>query len=231
MAKMTQYKIDQMKDLTNINVKLCMIKYIFSEEFSKVIHEFSKEHYREPLKIFRESWKLWISNNEIQIKIKEEIEKMRKTNIMWTDEEIIQKIYTSARFYYRKKEKKEKKETKENKNTKPYIGFTKEFIRLIDTKIKNKIKEEILQKTQTEKTEENNQREEDIETNIILHQKQIFHIFTLEHIKEINEELAKLKKKYDEMNETFEPYDIAIKCKKTFTNRFYLISKIVKNKK
>lgn len=230
MAKMTQYKIDQRKDLTNINVKLCMIKYIFSEEFSKVIHEFSKEHYREPLKIFRESWKLWISNNEIQIKIKEEIEKMRKTNIMWTDEEIIQKIYTSARFYYRKKEKKEKKETKENKNTKPYIGFTKEFIRLIDTKIKNKIKEEILQKTQTEKTEENNEQE-DIETNIILHQKQIFHIFTLEHIKEINEELAKLKKKYDEMNETFEPYDIAIKCKKAFTNRFYLISKIVKNKK
>ena len=110
MAKMTQYKIDQMKDLTNMNVKLCMIKYIFSEEFSKVIHEFSKEHYREPLKIFRESWKLWISNNDIQIKIKEEMEKMRKTNIMWTDEEIMQKIYTSARFYYRKKEKKETKE-------------------------------------------------------------------------------------------------------------------------
>ena len=221
MAKITQYKIDQRKDLTNMNVKLCMIKYIFSEEFSKVIHEFSKEHYREPLKIFRESWKLWTSNNDIQIKIKEEIEKMRKTNIMWTDEEITQKIYTSARFYYRKKEKKEKKQTKENKNTKPYIGFTKEFIRLID----NKIKEEILQKTQTE---ENNRQ--DIETNIILHQKQIFHIFTLEHIKEINEELAKLKKKYDEMNEMFEPYDIAIKCKKAFTNRFYLISKIVKNK-
>jgi hypothetical protein len=221
MAKITQYKIDQRKDLTNINVKLCMIKYIFSEEFSKVIHEFSKEHYREPLKIFRESWKLWISNNDIQIKIKEEMEKMRKTNIMWTDEEIIQKIYTSARFYYRKKEKKETKEKKQTdqtnqtiKNTKPYIGFTKEFIRLID----NKIKEEILQKTQTE-------------INIILHQKQIFHIFTLEHIKEINEELAKLKKKYDEMNEMFEPYDIAIKCKKAFTNRFYLISKIVKSKK
>lgn len=215
---MTQYKIDQRKELTNINVKLCMIKYIFSEEFSKVIHEFSKEHYREPLKIFRESWKLWISNNDIQREIKEEMEKMRKTNIMWTDEEIMQKIYTSARFYYRKKEKKEtktnaKKNTKQINENKPYIGFTKEFIRLIDTKIK----EEILQKTQTE-------------TNIILHQKQIFHIFTLEHIKEINEELAKLKKKYDEMNEKFEPYNIAIKCKKAFTNRFYLISKIVKNK-
>ena len=218
MAKMTQYKMDQRKDLTNMNVKLCMIKYMFSEEFSKVIHEFSKEHHREPLKTFRESWKSWTSNDDIQIKIKEEIEKMRKTNVMWTDEEIMQKIHTSARFYYRKKEKKDEKETKrtkENKNAKPYIGFTKEFIRLID----NKIKEEILQKTQ-----------ENTETNIILHQKQIFHTFTLEHMNEINEELAKLKKKYDEMNETFEPHDIAMKCKKAFTNRFYLMSKIVKNK-
>lgn len=213
MTKMTQYKMEQRKDLTNINIKLCMIKYIFSEEFSSVLHEFSKEHHREQIKIFRESWKTWISNDDIQIKIKEEMEKMRKSNVMWTDGEIMQKIYTSARFYYRKKEKQTNKtnEIKQTETkTKPYIGFTKDFIKLID----NNIKEHVLQKTETE-------------TTVILHQKQIFHKFTLEHTEEINEELGKLKQKYDEMNVIFKPHDIAIKCKKVFTNRFYLISKIL----
>lgn len=213
MTKMTQHKMEQRKHLTNINMKLCMMKHIFSEEFSNVLHEFSKEHHREQIKTFRESWKTWISNDDIQIKIKEEMEKMRKSNVMWTDGEIMQKIYTSARFYYRKKEKQTNKtneKTNEKKQPKPYIGFTKDFIKLID----NNIKEHVLQKTETE-------------TTVTLDQKQIFHKFALEHTEEINEELGKLKQKYDEMNATFEPHDIAAKCKKVFTNRFYLTSKIL----
>ena len=69
MAKISKHKMEQRKELTGINIKLYMVKHKFSEEFSNVLHEFSKEHYREPLKIFRESWKIWISNNEITSKM------------------------------------------------------------------------------------------------------------------------------------------------------------------
>lgn len=225
--------MEQRKEFTGINIKLYMVKHKFSEEFSNVLHEFSKQHYREPLKIFRESWKIWISNNEIILKIKTEIEKMQKLNIMWSDEEIMKKIYTSARFYYRKKEKKEKKENNDENNeknndenkeqtrkSKPYIGFNKDFIKLID----NTIKENILQKTIDDSMTNLNTKK-----TIILNQKQSFYKFTLEHINEINEELGKLKSKYDEFNEKFEPYEIALKIKKAYVNRFYLISKILQN--
>lgn len=222
MAKISKHKMEQRKELTGINIKLYMVKHKFSEEFSNVLHEFSKEHYREPLKIFRESWKIWISNNEIILKIKTEIEKMQKLNIMWSDEEIMKKIYTSARFYYRKKEKKENNdENKEQtRKSKPYIGFNKDFIKLID----NTIKENILQKTIDDSMTNLNTKK-----TIILNQKQSFYKFTLEHINEINEELGKLKSKYDEFNEKFEPYEIALKIKKAYVNRFYLISKILQN--
>ena len=221
MAKITQHKIEQKKELTNINVTLCVVKHMFSDDFSLVLHEFSKEHYREPLKIFRQSWKIWLSNDEIQIKIQEETERMRKSNVMWTDEEIMKKIYTSARFYHRKKVKQdEKQDVKQDEITtkpKPYVGFTKDFIKLMD----NKIKEQILQ-TSTCLTTNSKKK------IIILNQTQSFHRFTLEHINEINEELGKLKNKYDEMNETFEPKNIALKLKKAYVNRFYLTSKILK---
>ena len=221
MVNISQHKTEQKKELAKTNIKLQMAKQIFSEEFSYVLHKFSKEHYEEPLKTFRESWKAWISNNDIQTKMRTEIERMRTNNFTGTYEEITQKIYTSARFYYRKKEKRAKKlaedskEQQKEKKPKPYIGFSKEFIQLMD----NEIKEKILQKADTDdikKTEA-----------IKMNQKQAFHTFTLAHVNEISLEFRKLKIKYDELEEIYVAKEIANKLKKAYQNRFYSICKIL----
>ena len=225
MVNISQHKAQQKKELAKTNIKLQMAKQIFSEEFSKVLHEFSKLHYEEPLKTFRESWKAWMSTNDIQTKMIREIERMKTNNFIGTDEEITQKIYTSARFYYRKKEKRAKKLASESKEqqepnekpipkSKPYIGFSKEFIQLMD----NEIKDKILQKADADET---------IKTAIKLNQKQAFHTFTSAHVNDISAEFGKLKIKYDELDERFVAKDIANKLKKAYQNRFYCICKIL----
>jgi hypothetical protein len=219
MVNISQHKTQQKKELAKTNIKLQMAKQIFSDEFSKELHKFSKEHYEEPLKQFRESWKAWISINDIQMKIRREIERMRTNNFIGTDEEITHKIYTSARFYYRKKEKRAKKlaeitKEQEEKKPKPYIGFSKEFIQLMDNDIKTKI----LQKTDTDDT---------IKAIIKLNQKQAFQTFTSAHVNEISVEFGKLKAKYDELEELFIAKEIAHKLKKAYQNRFYSICKIL----
>jgi len=199
-----------------------MAKQMFSEDFSKMLHSFSKEHCAETLKQFRQSWQMWVSTHEIKQKIKLEIYKMRTNNFMGTDDEITQKIYTSARFYYRKKEKREKKEQKEqkeqkesedqSKTKKPYIGFSQEFIQLMDNEIKNKILGTAEQ-----------------DTIIKLNQRTAFNQFTQTHIDKIDEELGLLKQKYDELFENFIAKDIANKLKKAYQNRFYSICKLLNN--
>ena len=219
MVNISQHKTEQKKELAKTNIKLQMAKQMFSEEFSNELHKFSKDHYEEPLKTFRESWQTWISNNDIHTKMRREIERMRTNNFTGTDEEITQKIYTSARFYYRKKEKRAKKlasdlKEKQEQQSKPYIGFSKEFIQLMD----NEIKDKILQKANTY---------EIVKDTIKMNQKQAFHTFTSAHVTNISTEFGKLKIKYDALEEHFVAKEIAHKLKKAYQNRFYSICKIL----
>jgi hypothetical protein len=223
MVNISQHKTEQKKALAKANIKLQMAKQIFSEEFSSVLHEFSKTHYNESLKTFRQSWQEWISTTGIQTKMRNEIERIKKNNFIGTDEEITQKIYTSARFYYRKKDKRAKKlatisqeeisQKPVKSKSKPYIGLSKTFIQFIDETIKNKILEQSVELTRT--------------MTIKLDQKQEFQTFTKTHINEISAEFGKLKIKYDELEEAFVPKEIASKLKKAYQNRFYSIYKMI----
>jgi arginyl-tRNA synthetase len=60
-----------------------------------------------------------------------------------------------------------------------------------------------------------------------MNQKQAFNTFATAHINKINEELGKLKIKYDEFDENFVAKEIAHKLKKAYQNRFYSICKIL----
>ncbi len=211
-------KIEQKNIFAKANIKIQKTKYIFSEEFSKALHEFSKEHYKEHLKVFRGSWTTWIDRIDIREKIQIEIEKMRANHFTETEEELMQKIYTSARFYYRKKEKRGKRktqtqtqtQTQENKNQKKYIGFSRSFIRMMD----NEINEQLMKSAE-------------LNAMIKINQKEAFKKFTMNHISEINMELGQLKRKYDTQEEEFIAREIAYKIKKAYQNRFYSICNLL----
>lgn len=223
MVNISLHKTLQKKELQNTDIKIQLTKYVFSAEFSHKLHAFSKEHYQKPLKVFKVSWQTWISIPDIQTAIQNEIRLIKSRHFSGSDDDIMEKIYISARFYYRKKEKKCAQMKHKNmvddmnhkKNIKKlYVGFSQEFIQFMDTYIQKQI---------IGVAESNN-------AIIKIDQKESFQQFTLIHISQIKNELIVLKEKYDALEEEFISLDIAQKIKKSYQNRFYSIYKIIKNK-
>jgi len=102
-------------------------RYKFSEDFSNLLFEFSKIHEYDERKQFKESWKKWVEENEEYIN--REIELLKSKGC---DDDIMDKMFKSARYYYRKKKT---CPSEENKSRKQYIGNNKTFLSAIDNNI------------------------------------------------------------------------------------------------
>ena len=108
-----------------------IFRYKFSEDFIKELYIFSKIHQYDDRKIFKEAWNSWVENNEILVNN----EKHHLLALGYIGN-ILEKMYKSARYYFRKKST-EKKEPQKRKN---YINMQKEFIEAIDKHIEINIK-------------------------------------------------------------------------------------------
>lgn len=182
---------------------LIQSKYMFSESFARLVHEFSKAHAGEGLKEFRKSYEEWIQQDEIQNAIRREMMSNQKE----TEEQIMKKIHISARFYYRKKTKRESKEPNQNKKQ-TYIRFSKGFLKMIDKEIHKVMMAQ--------------------EDNTKLCQSKVMETFTLGHIEEIRQEFKIMKEKYEKMSQEYIPIEITHKFKKTFNNRYYILFNTMK---
>ena len=231
-------KKDKKGGLSNTNIRLQMSKYVFSQDLSVHLHGFSKEHCKQPLKLFKKIWHDWIQSPVIHDLICQEIVRIRSNHFVGPDEAIMEKMYTSARFYYRKKEKKEYfthlkiyngmpsdipqwqqlpiNELKK-KSKKKYIGFSNAFIQLMDVEIKQIIIDE---------KEKNDVVDHEINP-IKINQQRMMDLFMTSQIDKIREEIGRLKHKYDSLNQEMVAVEIATKMKKAFQNRFYSICKIL----
>lgn len=105
-----------------------IFRFKFNSEFCDELNKFAKIHQYENFKDFKESWNIWVEeNNEI---INNEI--LYLNNIGYNGD-ILDKMYKSARYYYRKKSN-SKNQPKKRRN---YIKIQdKEFLNLIDNHIK-----------------------------------------------------------------------------------------------
>jgi hypothetical protein len=108
-----------------------IFRYKFSNEFMDELSRFSKIHQYDDRKIFKEKWNNWIEEYNVLI----ESEKKRLTELKYVGD-ILDKMFKSARYYFRKKNI-EKKEPAKRKN---YVSMQKEFIDLIDNHIEINIK-------------------------------------------------------------------------------------------
>jgi hypothetical protein len=106
-----------------------IFRFKFNEDICEKLNNFAKIHKYDKVKDFKEAWILWVEeNNEI---IQNEI---RFLNNLGYEGDIIDKMYKSARYYYRKKVD-IKKEPKKRRN---YIKIQdKDFINEVDKHIKN----------------------------------------------------------------------------------------------
>jgi hypothetical protein len=107
------------------NIKI--YRYKFSDEFIEELYKFSKIHQYDHRKDFKEAWELWIDDNS-QLIFKEST---RLTKLNYAGD-ILHKMFTSARYYFRKKGT----EKKEPRTRCSYIGMQKDLLNAMDNHIR-----------------------------------------------------------------------------------------------
>lgn len=115
---------DEFEESCVNNIKI--YRYNFSDEFIEELYNFSKIHQYDHRKDFKDAWEVWIDENS-QLIFKESA---RLTDLDY-DGDILNKMFTSARYYFRKK----RTEKKEPRVRCTYIGMQKELLDAMDNHI------------------------------------------------------------------------------------------------
>ena len=102
-------------------------RYKIADEVIEKLYEFSKIHQYDDRKDFKTAWNNWIEENEELVSY----EKRRLLNLGY-DGDVLDKMFKSARYYFRKKST-EKKQPKERRN---YIGVDKSLLNSMDEHLK-----------------------------------------------------------------------------------------------
>jgi hypothetical protein len=110
-----------------------IFRYKFSDDFTKELYSFSKIHQYDERKDFKEAWNTWTEVN-IDL-VNSEIERL--TNLGY-DGDILDKMFKSARYYFRKKST----EQKQPKPRREYVGVEKELLDAMDKHIMTNINSE-----------------------------------------------------------------------------------------
>jgi len=113
-------------DDNNINI----YRYKFTNEFTDELFKFSKIHQYDHRKDFKEAWERWIEDNSELVD-----GEVRRLNDLGYEGDVIDKMFKSARYYFRKKST----EKKEPVKRRVYVGTQKELLEEMDLHIKNHI--------------------------------------------------------------------------------------------
>lgn len=107
-----------------------IFRFKFTEDFTSELYKFSKIHQYDHRKDFKEAWELWIEDNDGLVS--EEVRRL--TNIGY-DGDILDKMFKSARYYFRKKST----EKKAPATRRVYVGLNKDLLDSMDEHIKTNI--------------------------------------------------------------------------------------------
>jgi hypothetical protein len=115
---------------SNKKINATIFRFKFTEAFMEDLYKFSKIHQYDHRKDFKEAWNNWIEENDDIID-----EEVGRLLHLGYDGDILDKMFKSARYYFRKKSP----VTIEPKQRRPYIGVSRELLEAMDTHIKTNI--------------------------------------------------------------------------------------------
>ena len=126
----TTYYVNINNNILNRKSGIQIFRFKFTSEFMTELFQFSKIHQYDERKDFKEAWIQWVDENKELI----ELEINRLVNLGY-DGDILDKMFKSARYYFRKKTN----EKKEPKQRRQYIGVNKELLDAMDIHIEENI--------------------------------------------------------------------------------------------
>ena len=120
------------KETSDIGLPTVIYRFKFTEDFMEELYKFSKIHQYDERKDFKDAWKLWTEENQDII----EEETTRLTNLGYPKGgDILDKMFKSARYYFRKKST----EKKEPRQRRQYISVNHELLDAMDNHIEENI--------------------------------------------------------------------------------------------
>lgn len=121
---------DVSKETCDTALPTVIYRFKFTEDFMEELYKFSKIHQYDERKDFKEAWKLWTEENQDIID-----EETTRLNNLGYDGDVIDKMFKSARYYFRKKST----EKKEPRQRRQYISVTRELLDAMDLHIEENI--------------------------------------------------------------------------------------------
>jgi len=109
---------------------ISIFRYKFSDEFMKELYIFSKIHEYDNRKDFKDAWEIWVEDQNDMV-----TDEIRRLTNLGYEGDIMDKMYKSARYYFRKKTTEKKTPQKRCS----YTGVEKEILDKMDEHIKTNI--------------------------------------------------------------------------------------------
>ena len=119
-------KYERKDELDDDEFNVNIFRYKFNDEFTKPLYQFSKIHQYDHRKDFKEAWNNWIEENADLVST----EMKRLTELDYKGD-ILDKMFKSARYYFRKKST----EKKDPKKRRSYVGIQSELLVAMDKHI------------------------------------------------------------------------------------------------
>jgi hypothetical protein len=123
----TELVVRQDNDEKDINTTINIYRYKFTNIFTTELFKFSKIHQYDHRKDFKEAWEKWVEENDDLVD-----EEIRRLTNLGYDGDILDKMFKSARYYFRKKSIEKKAPTKRR----IYVGSQKDLLEAMDEHIK-----------------------------------------------------------------------------------------------
>jgi hypothetical protein len=114
----------------NEEVVVNIYRYKFTEDFMHELFTFSKVHQYDHRKDFKEAWSVWVDTNETAVN-----EEVRRLTQLGYEGDILDKMFKSARYYFRKKSTEKKAPTPRR----DYVAVRKDLLQAIDAHINRHI--------------------------------------------------------------------------------------------
>lgn len=128
------------KKSTMTKIVLQTSRFLFSQDITDLLSEFSKIHQYDERKDYKDAWVNWIQDSKIKPELDAEVERIQGQGF---EGDVLDKMFKSVRYYYRKKHSKNIKDEDSNLGERTYDTFPNNVLAIIDHHIKCQIKNNI----------------------------------------------------------------------------------------
>jgi hypothetical protein len=126
-------EIEKREEDVSKSPNLPIYRFKFTKDFMEELYTFSKIHQYDERNDFKEAWKTWTEDNEEIIN-----NEIKYLNNLKYDGDVMDKMFKSARYYFRKKST----EKKDPKQRRQYISVARELLDAMDDHIEENIHNE-----------------------------------------------------------------------------------------